>query len=99
MSANINASVLRNFIVKTIGGDKLFKNEANALKIDDDKYTEANVDENDYLDIDEILDNKDLYAQFATMFDDEKEKDSAAVDQEKQKEEALKVQDKGESKA
>lgn len=99
MSTNINANVLRNFIVKTIGGDKLFNNEANALKIDNNKFDEANIDENDYLDIDEILDNKDLYAQFATMFVEEKEKDSAAVDQEKQKEEALKVQDKGESKA
>jgi len=99
MSANINANVLKNFIVKTIGGDKLFQNQAQRFKVDENAYAEANVDENAYLDLDEILDNKDLYAQFATMYVDEQENDKAAVDEEKQKEEALKVQDKGESKA
>ena len=60
---------------------------------------EANIDENNYLDLDEIMDDSDLYAQFATMYVDEQDKKSEAADDEKQKEEAAKVQDKGESKA
>lgn len=99
MSANINANVLRNFIVKTLGGDKLMNHQVQKYGVDANTYAEANVDENAYLDIDEILDNKDLYAQFATLFVEEQDKDNAAVDEERQKEEALKVQDKGESKA
>ena len=99
MSTNINANVLRNFIVKTIGADKLTRNEAQRYDIDADKYQEANIDENNYLDLDEIMDDSDLYAQFATMYVDEQDKKSEAVDEEKQKEEAAKVQDKGESKA
>ncbi len=99
MSANINANVLRNFIVKTLGGDKLMNHQAQKYGVDGNKFAEANVDENAYLDLDEILDNKDLYAQFATMYVEEQDKDSADIDKERQKEEALKVQDKGESKA
>lgn len=99
MSTNINANVLRNFIVKNIGGDKLFENKAQSVGIDANNFKEANVDENAYLDIDEILDNSDLYEQFATMFVEEQDKKAEVADEEKQKEEALKVQDKGESKA
>ena len=100
MSTNINANVLRNFIVKTIGADKLTRNEAQRYDIDADKYQEANIiDENNYLELDEIMQDSDLYAQFATMYVDEQDKKSEAADEEKQKEEAAKVQDKGESKA
>lgn len=98
MSTNISANVLKNFIVKTIGADKLTRNEAQRYDIDADKYTEANKDENAYLELDEILDDKDLYEQFATMFVEEKDKENE-VNAEKEKEEATKVQDKGESKA
>ena len=98
MSANINANVLKNFIVRTIGAEKLTQSQAQRYDIDADKYTEANTDENAYLDLDEILDDKDLYEQFATMYVEEKDKE-AEVNSEKEKEEATKVQDKGESKA
>ena len=99
MSANINANVLKNFIVRTIGAEKLTQSQAQRYDIDADKYAEANTDENTYyLDLDEILDDKDLYEQFATMYVEEKDKE-AEVNAEKEKEEATKVQDKGESKA
>ena len=98
MSTNINANVLKNFIVKTIGAEKLTQSQAQKYDIDEDKYTEANTDENAYLDLDEILDDKDLYEQFATMYVEEKDKENE-VNSEKEKEEAVKVQDKGESKA
>ena len=99
MSTNINANVLKNFIVKTIGADKLTQNQAQKYDIDGNKYVEANKDENAYLELDEILQDSDLYEQFGTMYVEEQDKDKAAADKEKEKEEAAKVQDKGESKA
>ena len=99
MSTNINANVLKNFIVKTLGADKITHNQAQKFDISQDKYVEANKDENTYLELDEILDDTDLYNQFATMYVEEQDKDKAAQNEEKEKEEAAKVQDKGESKA
>ena len=98
MSTNINANVLKNFIVKTIGAEKLTQAQAQRYDIDANKYTEANTDENAYLDLDEILDDKDLYEQFATMYVEEKDKENED-NAEKEKEDAAKVQNKGESKA
>ena len=98
MSTNINANVLKNFIVKTIGAEKLTQSQAQKYDIDANKYTEANIDENSYLELDEILDDSDLYELFATMYVEEKDKEND-VNAEKEKENAAKVQDKGESKA
>ena len=98
MSNNINANVLKNFIIDTIGSEKLTRNQAQKVDIDANKYTEANVDENAYLDLDEIMDDKDLYEQFATMYIEEQDKETEA-NAEKEKEEEAKVKDKGESKA
>ena len=82
MSTNINANVLKNFIVKTIGADKLTQNQAQKYDIDGNKYVEANKDENAYLELDEILQDSDLYEQFATMYVEEQDKDKAAADKE-----------------
>lgn len=97
MSTNINANVLKNFIVKTIGADKLTTQQAQKNGIDANKFEEANIDENNYLELDEILQDADLYEQFATMFVEEKESDSSEVDKEQQKKEETKVKDKNES--
>ena len=67
MSAQINASVLKNFIVKTIGADKLTLKAAQEYKIDKNSFNEANKDENNYLELDEILDDTALYEKFATL--------------------------------
>ena len=85
MSTNINANVLKNFIIKTVGADKLTRNEAQKYDIDANKYQEANIDENNYLELDEIMQDSDLYAQFATMYVEEQDKKSEAADDEKQK--------------
>ena len=98
MSTNINANVLKNFIIKTIGANKLTKNEAQRYDIDANKYVEANKDENAYLELNEILDDSDLYEQFATMYVEEQDKENE-VNEEADKEKAAKVQDKSESKA
>ncbi len=99
MSTNINANVLKNFIVKTICSDKITLLRAQKYDIDPDKFVEANKDENTYLELDEILADTDLYEQFATMYVEEQDKEKEAANEEKEKEEAAKVQDKGESKA
>ena len=97
MSTEINANVLKNFIVKTIGGDKLTKTNAQKYGIEADKYVEANKDENTYLELDEIISDSDLYEQFATMYQTQKDQDAATADAEKEKEEQAKVKEKNES--
>ena len=94
MSAQINASVLKNFIVKTIGADKLTAKHAQDYNIGKNEFNEANKDENNYLELDEILENSDLYEQFATLFVEDCEKKAEAKDSEKEKEENTKVKDK-----
>ena len=94
MSNQINANVLKNFIVKTIGGEKLTKANANSYDIKKDKFEEANIDENNYLDLDEIISDSDLYEQFATLYVTEQEQKAGLKDEEEEKEEQTKVQDK-----
>ena len=91
MSTNINANLLREFIVGKIGGDRLERYEAKALDIEDEEFDAADVDANTVVDIDEILDDKDLYAKFATMYVEEEEQKTEANDKEKEKEEQSKV--------
>ena len=80
MSTNINPNVLKNFIIKTIGADKLTTNQAQKYGVDADKYAEANVDENNYLELDEILEDSELYEQFAVMYNEELEQKREAQD-------------------
>jgi hypothetical protein len=94
MSAQINASILKNFIVKTIGADKLAHDRAQSYGISENEYEKANENDNNYLEIDEILDNKDLYEQFATMFVEEQDKAADEKDADKEKEEKNKVKNK-----
>ena len=51
MSAQINANVLKNFIVKTIGADKLAHDRAQGFNINNDKFENANENDNNYLEI------------------------------------------------
>ena len=94
MAPQINTNILKHFIVKTIGADKLAHDRAQGFHIDNNEFDEANENDNNYLEIDEILDNKDLYEQFATMFVEEKEKKADEKDAEKEKDEKNKVKDK-----
>ena len=95
MSTSINANVLKNFIIKTIGGDKLDRYKAQGLEIDKNEFAKADLDENAFLDLDEILEDKDLYAQFATLYVEEQEKESAeAKSEDQEKEEQTRVKDK-----
>ena len=93
MSTSINPNALKNFILQTVG-TKVAQGQAQKHGIDADKYEEANVDENNYLELDEILQDEDLYAQFATMYVEKQEKEQAAKDKEQEKEEQMQVKDK-----
>lgn len=98
MSANINANILKNFIVKTIGASHLTENQAHKVGIDAKEFEEANLDENNYLELDEILQDSDLYEKFATMYVEEQDKKAETnKEKEKEKEEQAKVKDKNES--
>lgn len=94
MSAQVNANILKNFIVKAIGADKLAHDKAQSFDIDNNEFNEANENDNNYLEIDEILEDKDLYAQFASMYAEEQDKLKDEKDAEKEKEEKNKVKDK-----
>lgn len=94
MSTNINPNALKNFIVKTIGANHLTEKTAQKHGIDANKFEEANVDENQYLELDEIIQNSDLYEQFATLYVEEQDKKTAAKDEEQEKEDQRAVKDK-----
>lgn len=94
MANNINPNLLKNFIVKTIGANHLTEKTAQKHGIDANKFQEANADENIYLELDEILQDDDLFKQFAVMYNEDKDKKAAAKDKEQEKEEQIAVQDK-----
>ena len=99
MSTNVNAHDLRKFITTNLKIRELSKNDAKKLDIDGKKFDIADTDFDEKLSVDEILDDKDLYAQFATMYVEEQKKEAEAKDKEKEKEEQRKVQDKSQPKA
>lgn len=94
MSTNINANVLKNFIIKTVGADHLTQKAAQKVGISQDKFDEANADENQYLELDEILQDNDLYEQFATMYVEDKENKDTAKDEEAKKKEQTEIKGK-----
>lgn len=96
MSTNINTQSLKKFIIKQIGL-RFDEKEARDLKMLKE-YNNAVGQDVDDISIEEILDNKDLYTQFATMYTAEIEKNNE-VDKEKEKEEQNKVNEKNEAKA
>lgn len=98
MSMNINTNELVRFIQNKMVDDKLDKYEAAELEIDDADFLAADADESTDLDIDEILDNQNLYEQFATMYVQELEQ-SEAKDNEEEAEETDKRRTSGKSES
>ena len=95
MSANINPNVLKNFIVKNLGLNHLTEKQAqNKLGLDANRFEEVNVDENNYVELDEIIQDDALFQKFATMYVEQKENKADVKDQEKDKEEQAKIKDK-----
>lgn len=94
MSTNINANVLKNFIIKTVGADHLTQKAAQKVGISQEQFNEANADENQYLELDEILQDNDLYEQFATMYVEDRENKDTAKDEEAKKKEQTEIKGK-----
>jgi len=91
MSTNVNTNLLKNFILEKMNGNGLAKFEARKLDIEDDEFAAADVDENGSIDIDEALEDPDLYAHFATMYVEEEETKANTKDKEREKEEQSRV--------
>ena len=72
MSTSINANILKNFIIKTVGSE-LTSKEAQKLGIENEFQDAANELDVNMIDIDDVLDNNDLYEQFATLYVNDKE--------------------------
>ena len=96
MAPEINTTLLKNFFIQKVG-DTMTRNEAQKLGLDD-KFEEA-VDELDVneLDFDDIVDNNELYEQFAVMYTNEQEKKVQAKGEDQKKEEQMQI--KGKNKA
>ena len=96
MSTNINTQSLKKFIMQTLNvGQKLDSMEAKKLGVLDEYNNAVGQDEID-ISVEDVLDNEDLYAQFATMYTAEIEKNNEV---DKEKEEQNKVNEKNEAKA
>ena len=93
MSTNVQANLLKNFVIKTIGNDLTAK-EAQKLGLEDEYKTVSEELDVNSIDLNDVLEDTDLYEQFATMYVAEQEKKAEAKDKEKQKEEQTQVKDK-----
>lgn len=96
MNTNINASQLKTFILEKVG-DKLNANEAQKLKITEEYNNLAEELDQTEIHFEDIVQDGDLYEQFAVLYTEEKEQDTAAKDKEAEKEEQNKVQDKNQA--
>ncbi len=93
MSTSINANVLKQFIIKTVGGDLTAK-EAQKLGVEKEFAAAVeDLDENS-LDLNDIIQDNNLYEQFATLYTTEKDEKAQAKDKEQEKEEQTAVKDK-----
>ena len=99
MSTNINSFELKNFILDKIGKQDFNAQKAREFDVKQDTFDEADVNDDTILDIDEIMENDDIVAQFTTLYNVEQEKKSEAKDKEKQKEDNVAVSGKNQAKA
>ena len=99
MAPQINSFELKSFILEKIGPQDFTAKVAEDFDIDQDTFDVADENDDNILDIEEILDNDDIVAQFTTLYNVEQEKKSEAKDKEKQKEDAVAITDKNQAKA
>lgn len=93
MSTNINTNILKQFILKTVGND-LTSKEAQKLGFEQEFSRATEELDVNTLDLDDIVQDNDLYEQFATLYTTEKEQKVQAKDKEQEKEEQTTVKDK-----
>lgn len=83
---NINAVSLKKFITKTLGIHELKLHDLNKFDINKSDFSKADVDVNSNVDIDEILENDELYEQFAVLYTEQQDKLAEAEEKEEEKE-------------
>lgn len=93
MSTNINANVLKNFILKQVGAS-MTQQEAQKLGVEKEYAAAADELDVNELNLDDIIDNKDLYEEFATLYVEEKDDKRAAKDEEAEKKEQTEIKGK-----
>lgn len=93
MSTNISQNLIKKFILNNVGATMTQKE---AQKLGLDKQYKAAAEEADVneLDLNDILNDNDLYEQFATLYVNEQNDKRAAKDEETEKKEQLQVKDK-----
>ena len=77
MSTNINLQELKTFMVQDLKIERLTQRQAQKEGIKADDFKEANVDENEYLELDEMLKDPDLYKHYAALYIETKESEEA----------------------
>lgn len=93
MANDINLNFLERLIRKDIGRSLDSKEAKDVLDLNNKEFAEL-AESKDELDIDDIMDDDDLLALFATEYKAELDKKQEAKDKEKEKEEENKVQEK-----
>ena len=93
MAPEINTTLLKNFFIQKVG-DTMTRNEAQKLGIEDEFQEAADELDVNELDIEDIMDNEELYEQFAVMYTNEQEKKVQAKDEDQEKEEQTQIKDK-----
>ena len=94
-----NTINMEHFLKNTLHITKLTKADAKELGIDTKKFDELNVNDDAFVDADELLDEledetSDLYEQFAVMYEDNQKK----TNDNKKEENTNKVKSKGDMK-
>jgi hypothetical protein len=93
MSTNINSNILKNWIIKNIGV-KMSSQEARELGLEKEYKDLASEVDNNSIELDDILNDVNMYEQFAVLYTNEKEQSATVKDKEREKEEQLAVKDK-----
>ena len=93
MDANVNFNVLKNFLTNDLGIRQLNQEQAEDYDIDADKFAEVAQDEN-VVEVNDILEDDDLYEQFATLYVEKKELKTDEKNKDQEKEEQTKIDEK-----
>ena len=82
MSTSINLNSLKNFIIEKVGDNKLKKDDAYKFDISNSTFVKDDVDVNNYLELDEILNDNVLYEQFTALYNEETDEAEAKDNEE-----------------
>ena len=97
MSALVNKNLVRKFVLAQNLNHVTERTAKEKLGINKTEFNEANTDENNYLEIDELLEDDKVFEKLAVLYSEELERSAAESDEEKEKEKQKKVSGAGNS--